>query len=468
MNTAVPSKTVELTLKGRLYGQPAQTTLERALQEPPPEIGSIFVEDIKKASAILALPDEPTRSEIFAAYGKDILDLTRRRQEADRFMLAVLECGMDRFHVEFGKRKAEKDSLQRLLEPLGVDPQIGLTADKSALPEAELTAWLKAAFHSEIGQIARRIATTLHHLADHQVVGLVDWKGLDVCMLHYFTWSAEHSSNTKHERTGDIMSWNTLTTTVAETIRLKRTRHTHHVVNAGVHQASDYKLRMPSRIKLLLANAPAWLKPHLVVIDGYETLSMETTTLADESVSEQVHSVMRYDPAVAIGNFTLAGWNEQDVQKESADATDWKKTLLVVPAIFGAVIALVSIFIHFNDKWSMERYEAYTQGLVGEQFTTVDGAAIKLPIDYKLVYHAAVERRSIMCFSTWAASNGEIPAREVWTNVLLPDSIEQWGYGDLDLRREFGLPFILHVSYAGPDKMNYTVERTEELELEGK
>ncbi len=310
---APPQQAVELTRGGRLFGRPEQTVQSRARQDPAPEIGKIFIDDLVTKSAILALTTTSGRDEIITAYGADIAALAQRRNEADAFMLRILTCAMDRFSVDKDQHAAEKEALRSLLEPLGIAPQIALSGKRLAMPPEQLVDWLKTEFRSETDRIARRIATTLHYLADFNIVGLVDWLTADVCTFHYFTWSADHSSSSKTERTGDIMAWNTLITRVNHTTTLRRTRHTHHVVNAGMHLVTDYKGKMPKRVKRLIESAPAWLKPYLVVIDGTETLSERVTAVASEQTEQTVHSVVRYDPAIAIGPFILTGWNESEV-----------------------------------------------------------------------------------------------------------------------------------------------------------
>ncbi len=112
-------------------------------RNPSPEIGKIFIEDIVAVSAILALPDKPTRQQILDAYGKDVHALGKRRQEADGFMLAVLRCGMERAGVTNAEFINQEEVFKTILQPLGITPQLDLTAEAHALPFEELAKRLK-------------------------------------------------------------------------------------------------------------------------------------------------------------------------------------------------------------------------------------------------------------------------------------------------------------------------------------
>lgn len=90
---------VELKRGGRHFGRPSQTVQERFRQDPPPEIGMIFVEDVVAQSAIMALTEKATRSQIIEAYANDICIIAERREEADTFMFRVLACAMEHHNV---------------------------------------------------------------------------------------------------------------------------------------------------------------------------------------------------------------------------------------------------------------------------------------------------------------------------------------------------------------------------------
>jgi hypothetical protein len=77
---------------------------------------------------------------------------------------------------------------------------------------------------------------------------------------------------------------------------------------------------MPRRIKALLDGAPPWLKPHLVIVDGTQTMAEEVTDTAGK-VSTTTISVVRYDPAVAFGQFALAGWDDNEAGTSSKSSS---------------------------------------------------------------------------------------------------------------------------------------------------
>lgn len=471
MSIAAPLHAVGLKRGGRHYGQP-QPLEDRVRQEPAPEIGRIFVEDLVASSAILALSPEATRAQIIAAYGTDIGTLAARQKEADGFMLAVLECGMDRAVItQQDKRNAETNALKRLLEPLGINPQIALTAERSAMAPAELVAWLKDEYRAEIDRIARRIATTLHYLADHHVVGLVDWTSPDVCKFHYFAFNVRQAKTSTSKRTGDILAWNTLTTRTETTTETDRTRHTHHVVDAAVNAIADYARPMPPRITKLLETAPPWLRPHLVVIDGKETLSERITETVGSQVVVETHSVVRYDPAIAFGQFVLGGWNEADiivppVEKETeSEVGDIGKMFLILLLLIGGVALIISLAVSVNNAKAAEAYSTYLAQNKAESattFTTLRGKNLTLPVDYPLSYKGPSNAGGGPAIRFATVITDYRTSVDRWQDASLTRGPDGVLYGDIYLRHRFSLPFILHVHSAGETEIVYTVERLEE------
>jgi hypothetical protein len=468
MNTTTnaPLK-VELNRAGRLYGMPALNLETRVRQEPPPEIGKIFVEDLVKKSAIMALPHEPTRGQILAAYKSDIALLTTRRNEADGFMKAVLETAIPKTgsYEDFDLKKKEWKMLQGLLRPLGITPQISFTAERAALPANELTVWLKSEFKAELDRIARRVATTLQYLADHNVVGLIEFPSTDVCKFHYFTWASDEkqvavTDGDKTVSRGMISFERTVTNEAS----LIRTRHTHHLVDAAIHRVADYKRPIPGRVKELLERAPAWLKENLLLIDGTETLTEEVTDVAGKLTTNTV-SVVRYDPAVAFGQFALAGCSESETQPEATvEETFWETgrgVLLIAVSFIAAAVIGISILIHISNVNLEKDHQAYveknTMAAMGKQFNTKTGERLTLPIQYPLVYNGVVNGTGFsISLKTIDAGN---PANDMWSQF---GQLNHFGdnvpYGDVDLTK-LNVPLIMHVLRADPDSITYTVEQ---------
>lgn len=468
MNTTLdPSQIVTLPWRGRSYGMPRLSLEQRYKVEPAPEIGKIFLEDLITKSAILALPADPSVEAIFSAYSEDITAIELRRKESDTFLFQVLACAMDYFNVDESKRNSEVEALTKLLVPLGIMPQIALTAEKCALPARELTAWLKAEFLTEMDRIARRIAVTLHYLADQHVVGLVDWKSSEILKFHYFTWSVEHSSTTSQKRTGDVMAWNTLTTTQVDTAKIERARHTHHVIRAAVHSLADYKQPMPRHIEALLTHAPVFLRKHLLVVDGTEVLSEKASEIAGESVKVSTTSVTRYDPAITFGSFVFGGWSADDLLPESQTNRDTPKKsswTFSWPVAFGLMVVIgcvCAIFYALNkvEKSSFRAYQNYlaVQPVSSQVMTARDGERIMLPVEYSLVFKGNFSRESTSVrLMTYSYVGNE--QKPVFREVMLPSKHKGTAYGDVDLRHSLGIPVILHVRSLEDGKLSYTTE----------
>ncbi len=463
METADLLQAVELKQEGRIYGVPYETPQWRTQQEPAPEIGQIFLEDIKERSAILALSNTSTRQQVFEAYAADVDALTQRRQEADAFMLDVVICAMERFHVSAEKQKQEIALLRSLLEPLGIAPEICLTAERCSMPVPELVEWIQIEFYREIDKIARRIAATLDHLAEHNVVGLLEWKDTDICKFHYFTWNTQHAEKTiETSMTGDIFAWNTVTTKIENVTRLNRIRHTHHVVNAGMHTVHDYARPMPPRVRALLKKAPPWLAPHLVVVDGTETLTERVTCFAGEQASVRTESVTRYDPAIELGRFVFAGWNESDLLPEPRVSfftrikQSWlPKVLQLLMVIFVLeLVYLASVLV--IPKSESRSYQDYLTSLPRQTLhVTSRQGAIELPT-YPYVFLGGTPNGDGVRLRGSLGSGNKEPGNNISIKL---NRFRDELYGDINLRKLEGIPFIVHVQSATDAQIVYSVER---------
>ncbi len=192
-------------------------------------------------------------------------------------------------------------------------------------------------------RIARRVATSLDCLAEHDVVGLIDWKSSDVCKFHFFRWDIVSTTTVSHKHEGDIMSWNTLVTTSVKTDEINQTRHVHHLVNAAMHTVADYSRPMPERITKLIAEAPFWLKPHLVIVDGTETLCEVIKKKVGVVTRRNVESVLRYDPAVALGRLVLGGWGESEIATKVANEKEADSFMNTLGAFVGLMLLIVLV-----------------------------------------------------------------------------------------------------------------------------
>ncbi len=315
MNNVLDLLTLELG--GRVYGaslahdKGLSRSTERVELDPA---GMVFLQDVYDTSQILRLLDGATLDDVVQAYTADLASLSLRKRE----IVGVFgEICRSQFRVQDSSPSALDDTLTNLKLTVFEDQfclRIQLTADRCA--STDLSIWIKKEFEAELVRMSVLVGDMMQRLVHLNLVGLITYAPDDpqICQFYYFTKEAiSEIAETKRvlPRSGPDR---VIETTRTETRIIRQTRSTHHLVKAGVHRAEDYKEAVPNRIHRFFGSIPPWLMNSLIVVDGTEVLCESVTFVTADVVERRSLSVVRYDPAVVIGPFVLAGWGPEDVK----------------------------------------------------------------------------------------------------------------------------------------------------------
>jgi len=320
------SDRVFMEVGGRRF---ATVNPEERFTQPIPNV-ELFRElaaAIRQDSKILALvaDDLETKSPIYAAYAQDLALLQRYHVEFQDCVRSAVRCSISGVAPE--NAHAWKEAWQLLAQqvpPAETVQPLRLPHVMAAKPIHELVADLQSEMHQGIERTLKPLADWLQLMAETELIGLIEWAGVDVCCYSYFRHeftSTVQRGKRREEVTADdsqplgskttyrILQDRTITTRqVAE-------RHVHHVVNARVHKVADFPHPVPSHVAMFLDSVPASLEPHFSIVEGTITMEERHRRLIAEGTrtETEVLSVYKVSPGVLFGPFNLIGWSSDDL-----------------------------------------------------------------------------------------------------------------------------------------------------------
>lgn len=297
--------------------------------QPIPNVG-LFQElaaSIRQGSALLAINVEglAAKTPIYAAYARDLALLRRYHTEFQDCVRSAVRCSIS--GVAPGNERAWKETWQLLsgqvptietLQPLRLPHTI------AAKPVPELVTDLQAEMHKGVERTLKPLADWLQLLAESELVGLVEWSGVDVCCYSYFRHEFTNTVTKGSKRNevtvddsqpfGSRTTYRILRDRTVVTQQIQE-RHVHHVVDAKIHKVADFPHPVPQHVSMFLDSVPASLEPHLSIVEG--TITMEERhrrLLAEGTRTEtEVVSVYKGSPGVLLGPFNLIGWSSDDL-----------------------------------------------------------------------------------------------------------------------------------------------------------
>jgi len=320
------SDRVLVDLGGRRFAAAAP---EERFAQPIPNV-ELFRElaaAIRQGSRLLALKPEElqTKTPIYGAYAKDLALLRRYHTEFQDCVRSAVRCsisgvapGNERAWEEMWQLLAGQIPTTETVQPLRLPHTI------AAKPIPELVTDLQAEMHKGVERTLKPLADWLQLLAESELVGLVEWSGVDVCCYSYFRHEFTNTV-TKGSKRNEVTVDDSQPFGSRTTYRILRDRtvvthqvqerHVHHVVDAKVHKVAGYPHPVPQHVAMFLDSVPASLEPHLSIVEG--TITMEERhrrLLAEGTRTEtEVVSVYKGSPGVLLGPFNLIGWSSDDL-----------------------------------------------------------------------------------------------------------------------------------------------------------
>jgi hypothetical protein len=304
----ISNNRISVPLQGRVY--PFVTP-----QDKLPDFFGTLPERIYTDN--FALPKKGSKSDLFRWYADGITKLDKMRSGFNGLCGKVAQAG------------GFKDPY-RMIEfknaPAG-------TAELAALPPAEIAGLMDSALKTSIVKFVFEMVATLDEMVNNQHAGVIDWTCADACRYHYFIFSDNVTvldARTKRDERVDGLKHTVTTTTHTDKERyVSLTRHVHDLIDAKGVALGSYQQNIPVRVSPVTSHMPEWLSPFVRVVDGQQIrdlriereISRERFTDVDTQVTTweetppvvREEPVFRYDPAIVIGHYVLAGWNEDEI-----------------------------------------------------------------------------------------------------------------------------------------------------------
>jgi hypothetical protein len=323
MNLALINKNYEITLGNKRYPVPEESG-------PTP----FFEEMTSSLIGELSLKS-PKSDEMYPAFGSLVERFNRTFEQIKAFLVMIhrTNCtGKDHAAIE-EKVKAVGTQMKKLT----FSHPPGLTAQLAIRPEEEQLVSLNESISLNIRALVYFLTKSLDEMVAAQHVGLIDWIGPKVCSFHFFLNSFDtkdtilNRSHTVNDRT-HTETWERETVKTA-----KRQRHQHDLVKAEALPVDTY---VPFRVQKLAREVPDLFKDYFRVVQGqqiFEHVVEEVQTTVNrqgesrtwtEPIPQPARSVWKYDPALVIGDYVVAGWDEVEVAKSKRiDEWDGKRYL---------------------------------------------------------------------------------------------------------------------------------------------
>jgi len=415
-----PKDSVEFKAGGYTFGLANFESPPNLLDSVPKGLASL-ADMLRKESKLLQMfPIElPSQQQVLDAYGHDIEFLRDCARDLDECIRQAIRCSV----IFQGKQGEDEQKWEKMAQglwneitaelPLAmVNRNLQLTADVAAQLPEEILKTLQGQVEIILAEMLNRLSQCMQRLVLREKIGIVTWIGdsFNVCMYHYFCYVVKRKVIS--ERTEKINRQTSPGNGEIAVIRHRQVekgeyiaRHTHHVVNAYLHDLdlydrsgltlwfarswhglclrmgrkretiAPYNLPIPGRIKEFLKNVPPRVRHMLQIVDGHVTNEDVVYKTVEEGIVTEstLMSVYTYDPAVTLGDFVLIGWDWAEVLEERA--AWWKKvrgfcsTSLIVCLLLSLLCAGGwGLFVTLPAKWERDRQaEAATQAAQQER-----------------------------------------------------------------------------------------------------
>jgi hypothetical protein len=282
---------------------------------------------LRRLSRLWRLTEQDVRKDkatLFHAYLHDAPLLLSMASDIDRFVRSAIRCG-----IAANDETALENKSQQLcsdFSSLAWTPPSTLDAYRAGSTNSvRLLGELRQEFSASAGSLLSGTYDLLLELALRRFIGTVTWTAEDTAHYYYFRYGATEcvtslGTSTTHE---DYPHRPLGERHVAKTVERRKIdrdhfieRHDHHLFNAVRVPASCYGKLIPVRIAEALDAAPAWLLAQLGIVEGdiMKERIIRWDLGEETEFEEEVIAVEKYSPAILLGDFALAGWNDDDLK----------------------------------------------------------------------------------------------------------------------------------------------------------
>ncbi len=469
-----------------------------------------LADELRGKLKLLQLQSGATRDAIYAAYQGDIMLLNSRRDGFIVFIKAGIRASIIRVKELANESTFDvsKDvemqwtTVEKGIPLAGKVPFIEFSADHAALGEAELLTHLQKEANAAVERLLKLVCLWLDTLVAKEFVGLVQFTSGEAARYHYFRPQVIRETVKKinedkqigFDPTAPFGEQTIYEKTSGEIIKITTNleRHDHDIVNARTHSVEEYPDRMPQRVCDFLAQTPAWLRKHLVVVSGVITMEcVRRRIVATEEVGEIVTSVYKQSPAIALGSYAPIGWSGDDLKREATafflgqkarDPAVRNRRLRIIGWIAASVIAVASLtgFIWWqvaeSSRLSAEAYQTYYDEVTaGRQVLMVEKSDVLYNYQQGTTIVPALKNKAIELpggqplYYLGKVNSGEVKytfssdPKEAWrTGNRFSFSLSKTGpkskYGVVDLGPDMGIPAKMNVLFADDTIVQFTID----------
>jgi hypothetical protein len=190
-----------------------------------------------------------------------------------------------------------------------------LSALSAALFERDAAAifdTLAADLDDRVRTLASNFANSLAIGTARAAYGICQWIGSDTCRFYYWTNPIYRNRRIKRQSNFTVVG------ALAQT----------DLFNATLTPRLPGSLRVPPRVRPLLASIPPVIRPLVSFLDGqvlsHRVIEWDNSKVIGERRRDEAYlrSLLRFDPALLIGPYVIAGWAEDDFYTATPSALD--------------------------------------------------------------------------------------------------------------------------------------------------
>lgn len=267
--------------------------------------------------------------------------ITAVYHELQTFVTAVIDAAIEQRGIPASQEvlsTVHVNQRTRLLEDIRfpLPPRSFVDFEFANLPVDEAVALADARLKKACSEFSRQLLSLLKQLQEQQLVGEIH-RTESTCRFTFFRRVAlvEDVSSKTFERAnlrndpvfqipGHTVFLYDLYERVEASIQHRHALHVHHVRDPMFSDYGQTKYPLPEKYRSLVQCCPDWMQPCLSILEG-ELIREEriewdlfTEKVADRKFIERRRSC----PAVMLGDYVLAGWNEQAINEERRKRSD--------------------------------------------------------------------------------------------------------------------------------------------------
>jgi len=234
-------------------------------------------------------------------------------------------------------------------------PSSLLSAALEAKPVAQVEMELRRSIDEAVRDLATQVCDLLDRMADHDLVGLVDWQTDTACDAYFYRHLIAQEQLSKELVAGN---WRVVAVHDEDLVRVfEVTRHIFQVekgrhiqlhvmywlylTDARANHVDDFRGIVPIDVQRFLASLPDWLRGLVRIVDG--TRRHEEVSALDVRVEKYVDAkvvkiheaeVCEFDPLVTLGHYVLTGWGKEEIGIETARQFSVNLSILGVLLLF--------------------------------------------------------------------------------------------------------------------------------------